>query len=107
FPLLLGYCGDSWLTLPAAPGSTRLFRWRLVRLAERKRRLHDGGMPTAGTPAAAPAAMDDSSKHRWAEMLDGLAGLLPGGSRRVLVDGPPDRASLFAALLSERLAAGG
>jgi SAM-dependent methyltransferase len=51
--------------------------------------------------------MDDSSRHRWAEMLDGLAGLLPAGSRRVLVDGPADRVSLFAARLSERLAARG
>jgi SAM-dependent methyltransferase len=50
--------------------------------------------------------MDDNSRHRWAEMLDGLAELLPAGSRRVLVDGPPDRATLFAARLSERLAAG-
>jgi SAM-dependent methyltransferase len=64
-------------------------------------------MPTAGTSAAAPAAMDDSNRHRWAEMLDGLADLLPAGSRRVLVDGPADRASLLADRLSERLAARG
>jgi SAM-dependent methyltransferase len=63
-------------------------------------------MPIAGTPAA-PTAMDDRSRHRWAEMLDGLAGLLPAGSRRVLVDGPADRASLFTAQLTERLAARG
>jgi hypothetical protein len=37
-------------------------------------------------------------------MLDGLAGLLPAGARRVLVDGPTDRVSLFAARLTERLA---
>jgi len=37
-------------------------------------------------------------------MLDGVAGLLPAGSRRVLVDGPADRVSLFAARLTERLA---
>jgi len=48
--------------------------------------------------------MDDSSRHRWEQMLDGLAGLLPSGSRRVLVDGPADRASLFAGRLTERLA---
>jgi SAM-dependent methyltransferase len=78
-----------------------------VRLAQRKRHLQNEGMPTAGTPAAASAAMDDSSRHRWAEMLDGLADLLPAGSRRVLVDGPADRASLLAGRLSERLAARG
>ena len=38
-------------------------------------------------------------------MLDGLADLLPAGARRVVVDGPADRASLFAAQLTERLAA--
>ena len=48
--------------------------------------------------------MDDSSQRRWEQMLDGLAGLLPDGSRRVLVDGPADRVSLFAARLTERLA---
>jgi Methyltransferase domain len=65
-------------------------------------------MPTAGTPAAALAAMDDdSSRHRWAQLLDGLAGLLPAGSRRVLVDGPADRVSLLADRLTERLAACG
>jgi SAM-dependent methyltransferase len=64
-------------------------------------------MPTVGTPAAAQAALDDSSRHRWEQMLDGLAGLLPDGSRRVLVDGPADRVSLFAGRLTERLAARG
>jgi SAM-dependent methyltransferase len=38
-------------------------------------------------------------------MLDGLVGLLPAGSRHVLVDGPADRVSIFADRLSERLAA--
>jgi SAM-dependent methyltransferase len=63
-------------------------------------------MPTAGAPAAAPS-MDESSRNRWEEMLDGLAGLLPAGSRRVLVDGPSDRVSLLASRLTQRLAAGG
>ncbi len=64
-------------------------------------------MPTAGTPAAAPAAIDDSSRQRWAQLLDGLVGLLPAGSRRVLIDGPADRVSLLADRLTERLAACG
>ena len=48
--------------------------------------------------------MDDSSQRRWEQMLDGLAGLLPVGSRRVLVDGPASRVRLFADRLTERLA---
>jgi len=40
-------------------------------------------------------------------MLGGLVGLLPAGSRHVLVDGPVDLVSVFAARLSERLAASG
>ena len=48
--------------------------------------------------------MDDSSQRRWEQMLDGLASLLPDGSRRVLVDGPANRVSLFADRLTERLA---
>src|SRR5579872_3588006 len=64
-------------------------------------------MPSAGTPAALFTAMNDTSRQRWEAMLDGLVGLLPAGSRRVLVDGPGDRVSIFAARLSERLAASG
>jgi len=60
-------------------------------------------MPTADISAAAPVPVDDSSQRRWAEMLGSLTALLPDGSRRVLVDGPADQASLFASRLGQRL----
>jgi SAM-dependent methyltransferase len=40
-------------------------------------------------------------------MLASLAGLLPAGSQRVLVDGPADPAGLFAARLADQLSARG
>jgi SAM-dependent methyltransferase len=83
-----------------------------VLLALRKRCLHDGIMPTAGTSATetsntGQAPLDDSRQHRWEEMLGSLAGLLPARSRCVLIDGPADQANLFAPRLAERLGARG
>ena len=64
-------------------------------------------MVTAGARAAdisntGQAPTGDSS-HRWEEMLDSLAGLLPAQSRCVLIDGSSDRAPLFASRLAEKL----
>ncbi|MCW2894447.1 MAG: SAM-dependent methyltransferase, partial [Actinomycetia bacterium] len=73
-------------------------------LAQCKRRLHDGVMPTAGTSAGAQAPTDDGSRHRWEEMLGSLTELLPARSRCVLVDGPADQAELFASRLAGQLA---
>ena len=79
-------------------------------LAAGKRHLHDGVMPTAGhirrrMSDTGQAPVDDSSQRRWEEMLGSLAALLPAGCRRVLVDGPTERASLFASRLADKLAA--
>jgi SAM-dependent methyltransferase len=54
--------------------------------------------------SAAQAPIDDSSQRRWEELLGSLTGLLPASSRCVLVDGPPEQATLFASRLAEKLA---
>jgi SAM-dependent methyltransferase len=61
-------------------------------------------MPTVDISAAAHGPIDDSGKHRWEEMLGSLSGLLPAGTRCVLVDGPAEQATLFASRLAAKLA---
>ena len=65
-------------------------------------------MPTAGTSATeisntGQVPIGDSSQRRWEEMLGSLGELLPGRSRRVLIDGPAEQAKLFASRLAEKL----
>jgi hypothetical protein len=45
---------------------------------------------------AVPAwdAMTEEQTGRWTELLDGVAGLLPSGAARVVVDGAPHAAGL-------------
>jgi len=67
-------------------------------------------MPTADISASGmsdteQAPVDDSSQRRWEEMLGSLIALLPAGCLRVRVDGPTERASLFASRLADKLAA--
>ena len=67
-------------------------------------------MPTADISASGmsdtgQAPVDDSSQRRWEEMLGSLTALLPAGCLRVRVDGPTERASLFASRLADKLAA--
>ena len=69
-------------------------------------------MPTAGTSATeisntGQVPIGDSSQHRWEEMLGSLGELLPVRSRCVLIDGPAERAKLFASRLAEELGARG
>lgn len=62
-----------------------------------------GGMATVDI-SAAQATTDDSSQRRWAEMLGSLVALLPGSCQCVLVEGPGEQATLFAARLAAKLA---
>jgi SAM-dependent methyltransferase len=55
----------------------------------------------------AAAGMTDAGQRRWAELLASLAGLLPPGTGRVLVDAPAAPARLFADRLTGDLAARG
>jgi SAM-dependent methyltransferase len=73
-------------------------------------------MPTAGTSAAQTSSTGTSNtgqapvndaKHRWEEMLESLAEVLPARSRCILIDGPADQAKLFASRLAEKLGACG
>jgi len=61
-----------------------------------------GGMAAPGT-SAAPASADESSSRRWAQLLGSLVALLPDGAASVLVDGPAERAAVFAGRLSAAL----
>lgn len=57
---------------------------------------------------AVPAwdAMTEEQTGRWTELLDGVAGLLPSGAARVVVDGAP-HAAVVADRLADRLRATG
>lgn len=50
--------------------------------------------------------MTKEQTGRWSELLDGVAGLLPSGAARVVVDGAP-HAAMVADRLAERLRAAG
>jgi len=50
--------------------------------------------------------MDDSSLHRWEEMLGGLVALLPAQTGCVLIDGPAEQTRLIASRLAQKLSAG-
>jgi SAM-dependent methyltransferase len=61
-------------------------------------------MPTVDMSAAAHGPIEGSAKRRWEEMLGSLTGLLPAGTRCVLVDGPAQQATLFVSRLAAKLA---
>jgi SAM-dependent methyltransferase len=61
-------------------------------------------MSAIDVSAAAPVPTDDSSQRRWAEMLGSLVALLPDSCQCVLVDGPEEQATLFAARIAAKLA---
>jgi len=60
-------------------------------------------MLTGDISATAQEPIHDSGKRRWEEMLGSLTGLLPAGTRCVLVDGPAEQAALFASRLAAKL----
>jgi len=62
---------------------------------------------TAGPPAEKRLPGPADGQARWAELLGSLLGLLPGGARVLLVDGPAGHARLFAGRLADEVAAHG
>jgi SAM-dependent methyltransferase len=62
-------------------------------------------MPSTEPLFPAPPAASEASRTRWDELLCGIAGLLPAGGVRVLVDGDGQQPAILAGLLAARVPA--
>ena len=69
--------------------------------------MHDAGMTQDMSPLPAPHTMTGMSHHRWGELLDNVASLLPAGAASVVIDGPGDRPGAFADRLAATLRGAG
>jgi SAM-dependent methyltransferase len=65
--------------------------------------MHDADMASHTSPLPVTA----TSSHRWHELLDNIAGLLPAGTAAVVVDGPGEQPGIVADCLAETLRAAG
>src|SRR5262245_55985200 len=68
--------------------------------------LHHGYMADGGAAMPAWERMTEEQSGRWAEVLDGVAGMLPSGAVSVVVDGGRNP-GMFADRLAARLHAAG
>ena len=69
--------------------------------------MHDAGMAQDTSPLPALHTMTGISHHRWGELLNNIASLLPAGAASVVVDGPGGQPGAVADRLAATLRAAG
>ncbi len=79
----------------------------MARTPPKQHSRHDSGMARDTSPLQALHTMTGTSRHRWDELLDNIASLLPGGSASVVIDGPAGPSGAIANHLAATLRAAG